>query len=98
MFADTDAIRRMGSANSTHAADLTDVATMLSSLPAAASASMLGPVGARFLAALAAAAADGSRAAAALGDRLAASSTTAHAAAIAYDEADHGAGVRITGV
>ena len=96
MFADTDAIRTLGSANSAHAADLANVAATLSSLPVAAGASMFGPVGARFLTALAEAAADGSRAVAALSDRLSASGTTAHAAALAYDDADHGAGTRIT--
>ncbi len=96
MFADTDAIRALGSANSTHAADLAAIAAELSSLPVAAS--MFGPVGARFLSALAEAAADGSRAAAALSQRLAASTTTANAAAATYDDTDRGAGTRIAGV
>jgi hypothetical protein len=98
MIADTDAIRALGSDNSAHAADLAAIATTLSSLPVEAAAPMLGPVGARFLTALAEAAADGSRAVAAMSDRLSASSTTAHAAAIAYDDADHGAGTRIMGI
>jgi len=93
MFADTEAIRALGSANSTHAADLASIAATLSSLPDSASA--LGPVGAGFLSALAATAYEDSRAVAALGDRLAASTSTAHTAAAAYDNADRGAGLRI---
>jgi Excreted virulence factor EspC, type VII ESX diderm len=96
MFADTDAVRALGSANSTHATDLADIAATLSSLPDAAS--MLGPVGAQFLIALAEAAADGSRAVASLSDRLATSNRTAYASAAAYDDADSGAGARISGV
>jgi hypothetical protein len=96
MFADTDAIRAMGSANSAHAADLAGVAAVLSTVPLAGSA--LGPVGAKFVAALAEAAADGSRAVSALGESLAASHRTASAAAAAYDDADHGAGALITGL
>ena len=53
MFADTDAIRALGAANSAHAADLAAIAATLSSLPGGDAGSMLGPVGARFLAALA---------------------------------------------
>ena len=68
MLADTDAIRALGSANSTHAADLAEVAATLSSLPVPA-ASPLGPIGARFMSALAEAAAEGSRAVTALGYR-----------------------------
>ena len=98
MFADTDAIRALGSDNSAHAADLAAIATTLSSLPVEAAAPTLGPVGARFLTALAEAAADGSHAVAALSDRLSSSSTTAHAAAVAYDDTDHDAGARITGI
>jgi hypothetical protein len=95
-FVDTDAIRALGTANSAHADELAAVAAMLSSLPVAES--MLGPVGARFVTALIAAAADGSRAVAALSDSLTASSRTASAAATAYDDADQGAGARIAGL
>jgi len=98
MFADTDAIRALGSVNSAQAADLADVAATLSSLPVAATAPMLGPVGTGFLTALAEAVADGSRAAAALSEHLSASGMTARSAALAYDDADHGAGRRITEV
>jgi hypothetical protein len=97
MFADTDAIRALGSATSTHADDLTVIATALSSLPVAAAGSSLGPVGARFLSALTEAAADGSRAVTAMSDHLVMSNTTAYAVASAYDSVDSGAGVRIAG-
>ena len=98
MFADTDSIRALGSANSVHADDLADIAATLSSLPVAVAGSALGPVGARFLSALAEAADEGSRAVLALSDRLSVAQTTAYAAADAYDDADRGAGARITGV
>lgn len=94
MFADTDAIRALGSANSAHAADLVAVAATLSSLPSLA----LGPVGARFLSALEDAAADGSRTAVALSERLAGSTATAYTAAAVYENADAGAGTRIAEV
>jgi hypothetical protein len=97
MFADTDAIRALGSANSARADDLAHIAATLSSLDAMAG-STLGPVGARFLSALTAAADEGSRAVLALSDRLAGSQATAYAAAAAYDGADRGAGARITEV
>jgi hypothetical protein len=97
MFADTDAIRSFGAANSSQATDLAAIAARLSSLPSATSASALGPVGARFLSALAAATSDDSLAVAALSDRVASTSTTAHATAVAYDEADHRAGAAISG-
>ena len=98
MFADTDAIRALGSANAMHAADLASIAAALSLLPVASATSTLGPVGARFVSALAEAVADGSRAVAALSDRLAASNTTAYAAAVAYDDTDRGAGSRVARV
>jgi hypothetical protein len=89
MFADTDAIRAFGAANSAHAADLSALVATLGSFPAASASSMLGPVGARFLAALADAATDASRAVAALSDRLEAGHLTARASAAAYENADH---------
>jgi hypothetical protein len=97
MFADTDAIRALGSANSAHADDLAHIAATLRSLDAMAG-SALGPVAERFLSALTAAAEEGSRAVLALSDRLAGSQTTAYAAATAYDDADRGAAARITEV
>ena len=96
MFADTDAIRSLGAANSEHATDLAAVATALSSLPDSADA--LGPVGARFLAALADATADASRAVTALADRLAAGSRTARVSAAAYENADERTGAQVSEV
>jgi hypothetical protein len=95
MFADTDAIRALGAANSAHAADLAAVATALSSMPDAVE---LGPVGARFMAALAEATTEASRAVTALADRLAAGCRTAHASADAYENADGRTGARVAGV
>lgn len=96
MFVDIDAIRALGTANAAHADALADVAVMLSTLPTAPSA--LGAVGNHFISALAAAAAEGSRAVAALSGRLSTSTATAYAVAEAYDEADSGAGSRLTEV
>jgi hypothetical protein len=98
MLADTDAIRALGSANSVHAADLAAVASTLSSMPGAAAASMLGPVGTRFLAALADAVAAEARAVAALSDSVSAACTTAHGSATGYDEAEQRAGGLIDGL
>ena len=58
MYADTDAIRTLGTAASSHAAELADIAATMSALQAT---SALGAVGARFEAALRDALADGSR-------------------------------------
>jgi excreted virulence factor EspC (type VII ESX diderm) len=96
MFADTDAIRVFGAANSVQAADLAAVAAALSSMPRAGVSAALGPVGARFLAALAEATADAGRAAAALGERLEAGHVTARASASAYENADERLGGAIT--
>jgi hypothetical protein len=95
MFADTDAIRALGAANSAHALDLATVATALSSMPNGADA--VGPVGARFVSALADATAEASRAVTALADRLAAGCRSAHASASAYDNADERTGTRVSG-
>jgi hypothetical protein len=98
MFADTDAIRALGSANLLHADDLAAIAATLSSLPIAALGSSLGPVGAGFVSALTQAVADGSRAVAALSERVGMSDATAYAVASAYDSVDDGASIRIAGV
>jgi hypothetical protein len=98
MFADTEAIRALGTAGAAHAADLADVAAALSAMPFAAASSTFGPVGAGFLSALAAAAADGARTLTAVRDRLSAAGATAHTAAAAYDTADDDAGALILGV
>jgi hypothetical protein len=96
MFADTDAICAFGAANSAHAADLAAVAAALSSMPGAAAGSLLGPVGIRFLAALADATTEASHAVTALGERLAAGCSTAHASAAAYENADHRLGAAVS--
>jgi hypothetical protein len=98
MLADTDAVRAFGSANSAHASDLAAVATALAATPSAVSGAVLGPVGARFLAALTEATAEASRAVTALADRMQAACRTAHDAATAYDSADAHAGTRVSGV
>jgi hypothetical protein len=98
MFADTDAIRAFGAANSAHATDLAAVAAVLSALPDAAAHAMLGPVGARFLAALADATTEASGAAAGLADRLAEGSVTARASATAYENADDHTGAQVSRV
>lgn len=98
MFADTDAIRALGSADSVHADDLAAIAAGLASLSLSAAGSSLGPVGARFLSALTEAVADGSRAVAALSERVGTSSATAYAIASAYDTVDGDASTRIGGV
>lgn len=97
MFADTDAIRALGSTNSTHADDLIGTAAALSSLPLAAPPSSLGPAGARFLSALIQAATDASHAAATISDHLSMSDTTARGIASAYDATDRDAAGRIAG-
>jgi hypothetical protein len=95
MFADTNAIRALGSAHAVEAADLAAIAARLAALPTGAS--LLGPVGARFMAALSDAAADASRAVAALSDSVSASATTAQSSATAYEAADHRLGASLTG-
>jgi hypothetical protein len=89
MFADTDAIRAFGATSAAQADDLSTIAAALSAMPSAAADSMLGPVGARFLAALADATTDAARAVAMLSDRLEAGHFTARASATAYENADH---------
>jgi hypothetical protein len=96
MLADTDAIRALGAANSAHAADLATVATALAMDPDIGA--LLGPVGARFVATLAEAAAEAARAVTALADRLEGGGRTANASAVAYENADGCAGTRVSGV
>jgi hypothetical protein len=96
MFADTDAVRTFGSANSAHAADLHAVARALSSMPDTAADVVLGPIGAGFLAALAEATTEASQAVAALAERLSAGCRAAHAAAEAYESADDRTGALVS--
>lgn len=98
MFADTDAIRALGAAQSAHADDLTAIAAALSTMPGIAAGAMLGPIGSRFSTALADATKDASRAVVALADRLEAAHRTARSAATAYEGADHQLGVAVSRV
>lgn len=86
VLAENDAIRALAHADASHAADLAGAADALAAVPVAAAARSLGPVGARFLAALADATAAESANAAALAARLTAGAATAHGSAAAYDE------------
>jgi hypothetical protein len=95
MLADLHAVRMLGSASAARATDLAAIAMKLSTVPASGAAEMLGPVGARFLAALADVVTVESHAVAALGDSVAAAGTTAHASATAYEEAESRAGRRL---
>jgi hypothetical protein len=95
MFADTDAVRAFGRANSAHADDLSAIASTLSSLPIAAVATVMGPIAAGFIAALAEAAGRESRAVAALADSVSAAGATSHASAMAYEAADHRVGASL---
>jgi hypothetical protein len=96
MFVDTDAIRALGSAHTTHADDLAGIAASLTSLPTGSA--VFGPIGARFVAGLATAAAEASHVVAALSHRLSTSTGTAYAAAAAYEDTDSGIGTRIAEV
>jgi hypothetical protein len=96
MFADTDAIRAFGTANSAQATDLGSVASALSSMPSADANETFGPVGSRFLSALADAATQAAKAVAALSDRLDAADRTAHASAVAYENADQQLGAAVS--
>jgi hypothetical protein len=98
MFADTDAVRTFGSANSAHAADLRAVARALSSMPDTAADAVLGPIGAGFLVALTQATTEASQAVAALAERLSAGCRNAHAAAAAYESADARTGALVSRV
>lgn len=93
LSADTDLIRAFGSASSGHAADLQAVAARLATLGPAT----LGPVGARFQAALTRAAAAAAHRVTELSDSLDATGHAACRAAQGYANTDTDAGVRIIG-
>lgn len=100
LSADTDLIRACGSASAGHAADLQAVAarwTALGTESASASTSMLGPVGARFEAALVRAAEREARRVTELSASLSGARDAAWSAAQAYTSTDEDAGNRITG-
>ena len=88
MFVDTNAICALGTDCSAHADDLSTAAAALKSLPGAGAAAAFGPVGARFLAALADAVAIEMRAVLALGDDLASAQSVTSGVAQAYSDAD----------
>jgi excreted virulence factor EspC (type VII ESX diderm) len=98
VLADTTAIRALAAAHSRHAADLDAVAATLRSVVAPACATTFGPVGARFLAALAEAVARESATVAQLSDRLTVADHTAAATAAAYGSAERRVGHSITAV
>lgn len=98
MLAETDSIRALGSAASGQAAHLRTAVAALASVPAPATAATFGPVGAGFLAALAAAVASESGAVAALANSVDASGSTAIASAAAYEDAEHRASGLVGGV
>lgn len=91
---DTDLVRGYGTSSSGQADDLHDVARTLSGL---GGGDMLGPVGARFLAALVHAAAGEAAAVAALSSALTGVHGAAHGAAGAYEDSDTSSGTRLTG-
>jgi hypothetical protein len=98
MLADTSAIHAFGAAHARHAADLATVTARLTSASGGLCADALGPVGARFLAALAEAVAREARLVAGLGERVAAAGATAHSTADAYGAAEHRAGQSLDGL
>lgn len=98
MLADTSAIRAFGVAQNRHAVELAAITARLSSASGCLSPDALGPVGARFLAALTEAVAREARLVADLGERTAAAGTTAHSNADAYGASEHRAGQSLTGL
>ena len=88
MLVDTDAVRALGAHCSNQADDLSTAAAALKSLPGPDAAAAFGPVGARFLAALADAIAAEARAIAALGEDLASARSRTGVVADAYADAD----------
>lgn len=93
LSADTDLIRAYGSASSDHAADLQAAAARLTAVSAAAT--IFGPIGGRFLAALTRAAEDEARAVTDLSDSIAAARSAAWGSAQVYERADADAGTRL---
>lgn len=85
MLADTATIHALGSAYTTHAADLAAVAAALRSIPPPSEA--LGPVGDRFLTAFTHAVARQSDAVAALGERVQVAGVVAGHNATSFDAA-----------
>jgi len=88
MLVDTDAIRALGTACSSRAADLSAAASALAALPGQDAAEAFGPVGAGFLAALREAAAAHATAITALSADLDAADSVSGRVAEAYTAAD----------
>lgn len=84
MLADTAAIRAFGAAQARHAAELEAITARLARVGAQLTSDALGPVGARFLAALSEAVAREAQLIARIGESVAAAAATAHATADAY--------------
>jgi hypothetical protein len=97
MLADTSAIHAFGVAQTRHAADLAAITARLASASECCS-SALGPVGARFLAALTEAVALEARLVAGLGERMAAAGTAAHSNAEAYGASERRVGQSLSGL
>jgi hypothetical protein len=98
VLADTAVIRALGAAHARQAADLDAVTATLRSVPGSGCAAAFGPVGARFLAALAEAIARESGIAAQLSARVASAGHAAEATADAYDSSERRVGQSITAV
>ena len=96
LSADTESIRAYGSASSGHAADLMAAAARLTAVDAG-SAALLGPVGARFQAALARAIDREAGTITDLGSAVAAADPAARSTAQVYEGADAAAGARFAG-
>ncbi|TFV58584.1 ESX-1 secretion-associated protein, partial [Mycobacterium sp. PS03-16] len=73
---DTESVRTLAHAHTAHGAELTAVAAALGAVPLTSGDGALGPVGARFVAALADAVAAQAHATAALAERLGAAADT----------------------
>lgn len=95
LSADTDLIRAYGAAAAAHAEDLHAAATRLAGVGEGSDV-VFGPAGARFLAALAAAAGRQARDIAGLTAAVAAGRHAAGHTARDYEDADAGAGARLT--
>ena len=96
LSADTEFIRAYGSALSGHAADLTAAAARLTAVDAG-SAALLGPVGARFQAALARAIDREAGTITDLGSAVAAADPADRSTTQVYESTDVAAGARLTG-
>jgi hypothetical protein len=88
MLVDTNAIRTLGTDCSARADDLSSVAAALKSVPGPGAVAAFGPVGAKFLAALADVAATEARAIAALSDDLDSAHSISGVVADSYADAD----------